>query len=163
MKRAALLAVTMILCLALAGCGSLQSKSQESLTRWVEENRETWEKAISTVRNGRGIRIDRELTDQWSKLFRDGRLSHISCTPEGSDCLLFFNGIGTVLEGDQYLVWSERPIGEIAPMFPDDPGTLKEKTDTRLYWTGIGSGGRGYILVERIAENWYYVEYSLPT
>ena len=76
---------------------------------------------------------------------------------------MYFNGVSEVLEGDQYLVWSDRTIEEISPLLPDDPGTIEEKTDVRLYCTGIGMGGRGYVLVERITENWYYVEYCLPT
>lgn len=163
MKKAVSLVVTIILCLALTGCGMLYSKSQESLTQWVTDNREAWEKIVSVPRIGGSVRIDQELTDQWSRLFKDGRLNYVHCNPETGDCSLHFNGIAKVLEGDQYLVWSGQPIEEIAPLLPDDPGTLEEKTDPRLYFTGVGAGGRGYVLVERITENWYYVEYSLPT
>ncbi len=163
MKRIALSAIFVILCLTLTGCNMLCSPSQESLTQWVQDHRETWEKAVVKPQGGGSVRIDRELTDQWNRLFRDGRLHHVYWNPETGSCSLYFNGFSTVLEGDQYLVWSGQPIEEIAPRFPDDSGTLAERTDTRLYFTGVGSGGRGYILVERIAENWYYVEYSWPT
>ena len=83
--------------------------------------------------------------------------------PDTGDYNLRFNGIAEPLEGDQYLIWSRRPIEEIAPLFRNDPGILEEASQTRMYWTGIGSGGRGYILVEQIGENWYYIEYNLPT
>ena len=83
--------------------------------------------------------------------------------PDTGDYNLHFNGITEPLEGDQYLIWSRRSMEEIAPLFPYDPGTLEEKTDTRMYWTEIGAGDRGYVLVERVDENWYYIEYNYPT
>ena len=55
-----------------------------------------------------------------------------------------------------------RQIGKIEPI-SGDTGTLEEMTDDRLYRTGVGVGGRGYTLVERIAENWWFIEIYWPT
>ena len=163
MKKAALLAAAVILCLVLTGCSMLQSKSRESLTRWVTEHRETWNKIVSAPQPDKSVRYDRELADQWSRLFRGGRLRDVYYAPETGDYYLYFNGFAEYPEGDQYLIWSRRSIGDIAPTFRDDPGTLEEKSETRLYLTGIGAGKGGYVLVEQIDENWYYVEYNHPT
>ncbi len=162
MKRLMLVWV-MMLCLALTGCSMLQSKSRESLMQWVTDHREAWEKIISAPQTSGIVRLDRGLVDQWSGLFRDGRLENVWYHPDTGDYHLRFNGIAEPLEGDQYLIWSRRPMEEIAPLFPNDPGILEEASQTRMYWTGIGAGGRGYILVEQIGENWYYIEYNLPT
>ena len=51
---------------------------------------------------------------------------------------------------------------DFAPRFGGE-GTLEEISETRLYCTGIGAGGRGFVLVERLEENWYYVEYNAPS
>jgi hypothetical protein len=163
MKKAALLIAALILCLTLTGCSMLQSKSRESLTQWVADHREAWKKIVSAPQTAGIVRLDRGLADLWSGLFRDGQLENVWYNPDTGDYDLRFNGIAEPLEGDQYLIWSRRSMEEIAPLFPNDPGTLEEKTDTRMYWTGIGSGRRGYVLVERIDENWYYVEYNDPT
>ena len=153
----------MILCLALTGCSALQSKSQESLARWVADHRRPWEKIVSATQPADGsIRFDRTLADQWSSLFRDGRLEDVYWDRETGDYHLRFNGVGEPLEGDQYLIWSKRAMEDFAPRFGDE-GTLEEISETRLYRTGIGAGGRGYVLVERLEENWYYVEDNLPT
>ena len=162
MKRLMLVCV-MILCLALTGCSMLQAKSQESLTQWVTDHREAWEKIISAPQAAGSVQLDRGLADQWSGLFRDGRLENVWYHPDTGDYHLCFNGIAEPLEGDQYLIWSRRPMEEIAPLFPNDPGILEEASQTRMYWTGIGAGGRGYLLVEQIDENWYYIEYNHPT
>ena len=163
MRKMLLVLVTVMLCLFLTGCSMLQSKSQESLTQWVTDHREAWEKIISAPQDAGSVRLDRGLTDQWSVLFRDGRLEYVWYNPDTGDYNLHFNGITEPLEGDQYLIWSRRSMEEIAPLFPYDPGTLEEKTDTRMYWTEIGAGDRGYVLVERVDENWYYIEYNYPT
>ena len=163
MRKMLLVLVTVMLCLFLTGCSMLQSKSQESLTQWVTDHREAWEKIISAPQDAGSVRLDRGLSDQWSVLFRDGRLEYVWYNPDTGDYNLRFNGIAEPLEGDQYLIWSRRPMEEIAPLFPDDPGILVEASQTRMYWTGIGAGGRGYILVEQIGENWYYIEDNLPT
>ena len=153
MKRL-ILVWLMIMCLALTGCSMLQSKSRESLMQWVTDHREAWKKIISAPQTSGIIRLDRGLVDQWSGLFRDGQLENVWFHPDTGDYHLIFNGIAEPLEGDQYLIWSRRPMEEIAPLFPDDPGILEEASQTRMYWTGIGAGGRGYLLVEQIDENW---------
>lgn len=163
MKKTALQIVIAILCLALTGCSTFHSKSKESLTQWVTENRKTWEKVFPASNTGGPVIIGRELADQWSGLFHDGRLDYVTIDPETRNCCFYFNGLRNLPEGNQYFVWSGQPIEEIAPVFPNDPGILEEKTDTRLYFTGIGSGGRGYVLVEQIEKNWYFVEYNFPT
>ena len=163
MKKTALQIVIAILCLALTGCGTFHSKSKESLMQWVTENRKTWEKACFASNAGEAVIINRELADQWSGLFHDGRLDYVSFDPETRNCSFYFNGIRNLPEGDQYVVWTGQSMEEIAPVFPYDPGILEEKTDTRLYYTGIGSGGWGHVLVEQIEKNWYFVEYDFPT
>ena len=163
MRKMLLVLVTVMLCLSLTGCSMLQSKSRESLTQWVTDHREAWEKIISAPQAAGSVRLDRGLADQWSGLFRDGRLENVWYHADPGDYHLRFNGIAEPLEGDQSLIWSRRPIEEIAALFPNDPGILEEASQTRMYWTGIGAGGRGYILVEQIGENWYYIEYNLPT
>ena len=163
MKKAVLLITVVILCLALTGCSMLQSKSRESLTRWVTDHREAWKKIVSAPQAAETVRLDRGLADLWSGLFRDGQLENVWYDLDTGDYELRFNGIAEPLEGDQYLIWSRRSMEEIAPLFPNDPATLEEKTDTRMYWTGIGAGDRGYVLVEQIDENWYYVEVNYPT
>ncbi|MBR4502754.1 MAG: hypothetical protein IKP22_12860 [Clostridia bacterium] len=160
-KKAALIIAAMILYLALTGCNT--SKSRDSMTRWLTDNREAWDKIISAHQTGRRIRYDRELADQWSSLFRDGRLREISYNPDTGDCNLDFNGTDEIPEGDRYLVFSGRSMEEIAPLGPLDDPIIQQKTESRLYYTGIGAGGRGYVLVERIEENWYYIEYYYPT
>ena len=162
MKRLMLVCM-MILCMVLAGCGVLQSKSRDSLIQWASDNRVALQNIVSVPQTAGRIRIDRGQADQWSKLFQDGRLREVYFNAETGDYHLYFNGVAEPIEGDQYLVWSKRPIEDIAPPFPDDPGTLEEKSETRIYWTGIGAAGQGYVLVERIDENLYYVEASYPT
>ena len=163
LKKTALLIITMILCLAMTGCNAFLSKSRDSLIKWLADNREAMEKMISAEQTGRIIRYDRELVDQWSSFFRDGRLGEVSYDQNTGDCHLNFNGIDEIPEGDRYLVFSRRSMEEIAPMTFLDNRIIQEKTESRLYYTGVGSGGRGYILVERIDENWYYIEYNYPT
>lgn len=153
----------MILCLSLTGCSTLQSNSREAMARWVADNRETWKKIVSAPQPAGSIRYDRELAGLWSRLFRDGRLSDVCYAPDTGDYSLYFNGAAEPPEGDRYLIWSRRTAEDVAPLLPDDPGTLEEKSETRLYRTGIGAGGRGYVLVEQIDENWFYVEYNVPT
>ena len=162
MKRL-MMVCALILCMVLTGCNMLLSKSRDSLTRWVADNREAWEKIVSTHQPSGSIRVDQGLADQWSRLFRDGHLRDVYWNTETGDYHLYFNGITEPLEGDQYLIWSKRPMEDIAPQFAGDPGMLEEKNETRLYWTGVGAGSRGYILVERVDDNWYYVEYNYPT
>ena len=163
LKKAALLIITMILCLAMTGCNAFLSKSRDSLIKWLADNREAMEKMISAEQTGRIIRYDRELLDQWSSLFRDGQLREVSYNPDTGDCNLDFYGYDEIPEGDRYLVFSSRSMEEIAPLDPLDNPIIQQKTESRLYYTGVGAGGRGYILVERIEENWYYIEYNYPT
>ena len=159
-KKAALLALA-VLCMAVTGCSLFFSKSQESLTNWAREHRETWEEILSLPRPGAAVRRDGELTGPWSR-FRDGRLREVYCDPETGDFSLFFNGYAKPPEGDQCLVWSNRPAEEIVPPLPDEAEVL-QRTDTRLHLTGFGAGGKGYVIAERLFENWYYLEYNFPT
>ncbi|MBQ7184171.1 MAG: hypothetical protein IJR97_09315 [Clostridia bacterium] len=161
MRKNVMAAVAVMLCLILTGCGMFRSETKESLTRWVTDNREAFEKIARVPRAGGRVWIDREMTDMWSGLFRDGRLEYVTFDPETGDYALYFNGSWEP-EGDRYLKFSDRPIGKIEPI-SGDTGTLEEMTDDRLYRTGVGVGGRGYTLVERIAENWWFIEIYWPT
>ena len=162
MKRLMLVWV-MILCMVLTGCGMPQLKSRDSLIQWASNNRVALQNVVSVPQTAGRIRVNREQADQWSKLFQDGQLKEVYFNAETGVYHLYFNGGAEPIAGDQYLVWSKRPIEDIAPPFPDDPGTMEEKSETRIYWTGIGAAGQGYVLVERIDENLYYVEASYPT
>ena len=162
MKRMVLVWV-MILCMVLTGCGMPQLKSRDSLIQWASNNRVALQNIVSVPQTAGRIRVNREQADQWNKMFQDGQLKEVYFNAETGDYYLYFNGVAEPIEGDQYLVWSKRPIEDIAPPFPDEPGTLEEKSETRIYWTGIGAAGQGYVLVERIDENLYYVEASYPT
>ena len=162
MKRMMLVWV-MILCMVLTGCGMPQLKSRDSLIQWASNNRVALQNVVSVPQTAGRIRVNREQADQWSKLFQDGQLKEVYFSAETGVYHLYFNGVAEPIEGDQYLVWSKRPIEDIAPPFPDDPGTMEEKSETRIYWTGIGAAGQGYVLVEQIDENLYYVEASYPT
>ena len=161
MKKAALLFAVLILCLTLSGCVITFQNSLESLTRWVERHREPWEKIVSAQRDG-SIRYDRELTDQWGKLFWSGELEYVSYNQGNGDYKLYFNEVMGPPEGERYLIWSVRSMEEIAPLIPGEEANLQEKTDSRMYWTGLGIG-YGYMIVERIFDNWYYIEYNRPT
>ena len=94
--------------------------------------------------------------------FRSRGVASISGRSEDGSVWVGFDwAYALITEGSIYLRYIPANAYTVASHHTE--ALLVSQTEDTWHWTGIGMGGMGYILVERLQEGWFYEEIYCPT
>ena len=175
-KQCMLVLLLVLICFLATGCASSQfiheffhsfdTTTKTDMVKWVQQNSDTWQKAIASPPPHRIITP--EDGEWWAQLLEDKIISSILYNSnENQYSILFSNpsaAQGTETSVCLYYQESAAQIAEIAESFSQEcRQKITYETETSCRWDGGGANGKGYLIIEEVQPGWYYCEHHCPT
>lgn len=152
------LITVVLLCLAIF----TESKIENRLKRMIDANAAIWPKMFLET-DDKIIRLGDDMSPELLHLFKsediisvDGRLF-----PE----IIWFNFRWSYYEGEKsrMLMYSGEKIELDFFVSMSQEWTYIAESSHQWKWTGGGINGKGYIVVEELRPNWFFVDMYFPT
>ena len=165
MKRC-VFAVLFAALIALQGCVA-KGTTQERLGAFIDKHQNVWQQVFA---DASGKRVDNQSaqTAALKQVFRSSPLESVDDrNGDGRITLYLTYSHSMIIEGSVYLTYD--PAFDPAQNGPvGHPGDghvwrMTQNTEGLWRWEGGAVGGKGWMQVERLRPDWYYVSCYLPT